>query len=189
MPCRTAIGAGLRLILASASPRRVALLDEAGVEFDQQPANVDESPRPGESPEAYVSRLAEAKARASWKPGCRSLGADTIVTLDGVILGKPRDPTEARVMLRHLSGRSHEVLTGVAVFDGNRCSRACERTEVRFRDLADSEIDAYVASGEPMDKAGSYAIQGGASAFVRELAGSYSNVVGLPVSRVLGMLR
>lgn len=184
-----AIATGLRLILASASPRRVALLDKAGVEFEQRPADVDESLRSGESPEAYVSRLAEAKARTSWRPGCQSLGADTIVTLDGAILGKPQDATDARVMLQCLSGRSHDVLTGVAVFDGSRCSRACERTEVQFRDLTDSEIDAYIASGEPMDKAGSYAIQGGAAAFVRKLAGSYSNVVGLPVSRVLGMLR
>ena len=180
---------GLPIILASASPRRVALLREAGLAFDQRPANVDESVLPGESPKAYVIRLAEEKAKASWKPGCQSLGADTIVTLGGAVLGKPRDEAEAVRMLHRLSGRSHEVLTGVAVYDGIRCERLCERTEVEFRDLTGSEIESYVATGEPLDKAGSYAIQGGAAPFVRKMSGSYSNVVGLPIKPVLRMLR
>ena len=181
-------GSEARLILASASPRRVELLRAAGVEFEQRPAEIDESPRPGERPEDYVARLAESKARAVWEPGWLSLGADTIVALDGSILGKPGDEGEARLMLRRLSGRAHEVLTGVALYDGARCARMCERTAVEFREIQDAELELYVASGEPLDKAGSYAIQGGGAAFVRRVAGSYSNVVGLPVKPVLQML-
>ncbi len=177
------------LILASASPRRVALLGAAGIVFDQRPANVDESRYFGEGPEAYVERLSDAKARAVWMPGHRSLGADTIVTVGGDILGKPGDEREARSMLRRLSGRPHEVLTGVALYDGRRCAQLCERTAVRFRNLTDREIDAYVSSGEPLDKAGAYAIQGDAAGFVDSLSGSRSNVVGLPVRAVLRMLR
>lgn len=179
----------LPLILASASPRRTDLLQAAGIEFEQVPANIDEAMLPGERARPYVLRLAEAKARAGWRPGTRSLGADTVVAVDGQVLGKPRDDLDARRMLRLLSGRSHQVLTGVAVFDGQACEVACEATNVRFGALAEREIKEYVASGEPQDKAGAYAIQGGAARFVESIAGSYSNVVGLPVELVARMLR
>ncbi len=180
---------GVRLILASASPRRARLLASAGIAFDQRPADIDESPLEGESPEGYVVRLAEEKARAAWRPGFRALGADTAVVTGREVLGKPRDERDARRMLRSLSGRSHRVLTGVAVFDGGACATLYVETRVRFRELREVEIRAYVASGEPLDKAGSYAIQAGAAAFVESVEGSYSNVVGLPLDEVAGLLR
>ena len=182
-------GRQLPLILASASPRRVDLLREAGFEFEQRPANIDESARPGEPVEQYVRRLAEEKARASWRPGARSLGADTVVVLGEQVLGKPRDPRHARTMLQSLSGRSHRVLTGVAVFDGATCRTHCEETVVMLREVGEREMAEYVASGEPLDKAGGYGIQGGASAFIDAVEGSYTNVVGLPVDAVREMLR
>ena len=179
----------LRLILASASPRRVALLREAGFEFEQCPADIDESRLPGEAARHYVLRLAEAKARAVWREGTQSLGADTVVVLGSEVLGKPRDPAHARRMLRRLSRQPHAVLTGVAVFDGRSCRTLCESTRVRFRSLMEHEIAEYVATGEPLDKAGAYGIQGGAARFVESVDGSYTNIVGLPLEAVGAMLR
>jgi septum formation protein len=173
-------------VLASASPRRAELLRAAGFTFDVLVADVDEAVHPGEAPEAYVRRVAEAKGRAvaSRAEGRRVLAADTTVVVEGVILGKPADAAEASRMLRALSGRTHQVLTGVWL-DG-----ACEveSTDVEFVPLTDEEIAWYVASGEPMDKAGAYAIQGLASRFISRIRGSYSNVVGLPVARVYAIL-
>ena len=177
------------LILASASPRRSALLLAAGIEFERCPANIDESRLSGEAPDRYVTRLARAKARAVWRDGTRSLGADTVVVLGSAVLGKPRDPPEAERMLASLSGRSHRVLTGVALFDGATAETHCESTEVHFRELAASEIASYVATGESMDKAGAYGIQGVAAGFVERIDGSHSNVVGLPIDAVKSMLR
>ncbi len=175
-----------RLVLASGSPRRREMLDNLGVEFAVRPVDVDESPLDGESPEPYVLRLARAKALAG-APNEREivLAADTIVALDGDLLGKPRDAADAGRMLERLSGRGHEVLTGVAVAgapDGRAALRAeVERTRVRFAELSPAEIEWYVRSGEPLDKAGAYAIQGLGALFVTRLEGNYSNVVGLPL--------
>ncbi|MXY67950.1 MAG: septum formation inhibitor Maf [Acidobacteriia bacterium] len=169
------------LILASVSPRRADLLARAGVEFEQRPAGVDESRRGNERVECYVQRLAVAKAEAAWEPGRRSLGADTAVTVRGEVLGKPRDGADAKRMLRKLSDRPHRVLTGVAVFDGELRLTHLSETWVVFRALAEEEIDEYVASGEPLDKAGAYGIQGAAGRFAEAVIGSYDNVVGLPI--------
>jgi septum formation protein len=179
----------MKLVLASASPRRRQLLQTARIPFTARPAEIDEQPIPNESPAAYVSRLAEAKARASWQPGELALGADTVVTLDGLLLGKPRDAADARRMLRLLSGRTHQVLTGVCLFDGTLSRAAVETTAVEFLDLTDEEIEAYVAGGEPLDKAGAYGIQGEASKFVQRIDGCYFNVMGLPLARVYGFIR
>jgi septum formation protein len=186
-----------RLVLASASPRRSELLRAAGVPFDVVTADVDESLRPGEQPDAYVRRLAEDKARtvAAAMSDRYVLGADTVVVLGASILGKPRDAADARRMLALLSGHTHEVLTGVCLVGPAAASGAAAAvtrvavTAVEMAVLSDAEIDWYVASGEPMDKAGAYAVQGLASRFVRRLEGSYSNVVGLPVALVYGMCR
>lgn len=178
-----------RLVLASASPRRVALLREAGVAFEQRPAHIDETRAPGERAEEYVVRLAEAKARAAWIEGTRSLGADTVVVLGERVLGKPASAAEARRMLEDLSGREHRVLTGTALFDGATCHSQWEQTVVRFRVLSEAEITSYLDTGEPFDKAGAYGIQGRAGRFVEAVHGSYSNVVGLPLEAVLPMLR
>lgn len=177
------------LILASASPRRAELLAGAGIEFDRCPPGIDEAALPGESPDEYVRRLAETKARAAWRPGTRSLGADTVVVLRGEVLGKPRDKRDAQRMLQSLSGQSHSVLTGVAVFDGEAVECACAKTRVWFRTLSEREINEYVASDEPFDKAGAYGIQGEAGRFVERIDGSYANVVGLPVEIAVAMLR
>jgi septum formation protein len=181
-------------VLASASPRRRELLGRLGMPFEVRPVDADETPRPGESAEALVVRLALAKARAAAQPGEVALGADTAVTLDGEILGKPADADDARKMLAALSGREHEVWTGVAVValptelgPARELARAC-RTTVRFRLLDDAEIDAYVASGESVDKAGAYAIQGGAAPFVDAVDGELTNVVGLPLPLVVDLL-
>jgi len=186
----------VRLILASASPRRAELLRAAGIAFDVLAADVDESVLPGEAPEAHVRRLAGAKVdavrpRAGERP---VLGADTVVVVDAEILGKPRDRDDAVRMLRLLSGRTHLVMTGVALSggaDAQGSPPAPERpapevavTTVEFARLTEGEIDWYVASGEPADKAGAYAVQGLASRFVTRIDGSYSNVVGLPVALV-----
>ncbi len=181
----------MRLILASASPRRADLLAAAGFTFDVIPVEIDERVQGDEAPDRYVSRLALAKARdvARRIPGTAVLGADTAVVADNRILGKPADADDARNMLRMLSGRDHEVLTGVALCMDEReaCEVAC--TRVRFLHLSPAEIDWYVASGEPFDKAGGYAVQGLASRFVENIDGSYSNVVGLPVATVYRLLR
>ena len=183
---------GERLVLASASPRRAELLRAAGIDFDVIPASADESIVTGESPGDYVSRLADMKARAvhGQVPGRRVLAADTAVVVDSHILGKPLDSDDAKRMLRLLSGRAHEVLTAVALIRQDRTSvRRMAATTVEFARLAEPEIEWYVASGEPMDKAGAYAVQGLASRFVTRIEGSYSNVVGLPISLVYQMLR
>ena len=177
----------MRIVLASASPRRAELLRAAGIEFDVIVANVNETPNGGEQPVAYVKRLAAEKAAAvtGQAGGRRVLAADTVVVVDGQILGKPVDGQEARRMLRLLSGRRHDVLTGVCL--DRRVE--VESTAVQFSSLTAAEVDWYVSSGEPMDKAGAYAIQGLASRFVTHISGSYSNVVGLPVALVYEMLK
>ncbi|MGE0041885.1 MAG: nucleoside triphosphate pyrophosphatase [Vicinamibacterales bacterium] len=178
------------IVLASQSPRRAALLTAAGYAFEMLPSDVDETVLPGETPEAHVARLAETKARAGLarRPDAVVLGADTVVVLDGRILGKPADDDEARGVLAALSGRAHEVLTGVAVADGAGVRGAVARTQVWFATLSPAEVAAYVASGEHRDKAGAYGIQGRASCFVERIDGSYSNVVGLPVALVYRLL-
>jgi septum formation protein len=192
----------MRLILASASPRRRELLAQAGYEFEVRPAHVNEDLRPGEDPIAYVIRLAREKAEAVLRlagagPQTESgdlvvLGADTTVTLDNHILAKPEDEADARRMLALLSGRTHRVITGVAVATGSdpeiRCQVAAEVTAVRFLTLSAEEIAAYVATGEPMDKAGAYAIQGRAAKWIPRIEGDYFNVVGLPLALVASML-
>ncbi len=176
-------------MLASGSPRRRELLAAAGFAFIVRPADIDETPHTGESAGAYVERLAEEKARAAWAPGEITLGADTTVVLDGEILGKPEDPAEAERMVTSLAGRDHEVLTGYCLFDGETAKGGVESTRVVFRPMSRDEIAAYAASGEPLDKAGAYGIQGLASKFVERIEGCYFNVVGLPVSRVYAALR
>ena len=181
----------VRLILASASPRRAELLRAAGFEFDVMPADVDERSWPGEQPDAYVCRVALDKARAvaACMPDAVVLAADTCVVVDGLILGKPAGGDDAARMLRMLSGRSHVVLTGVAVIGPAGSRVEASSSHVVFGGLSPGEIAWYVASGEPADKAGAYAIQGLASRFVEAVDGSYSNVVGLPVALVYRLLR
>ncbi len=181
----------MRLLLASASPRRADLLRAAGYEFDVVPADVDESVLPREGPEAYVRRVSEAKAAAvaSKAQGRIVLAADTVVVVDGEILGKPVDAADAARMLRLLSGRGHEVLTGVTIVGEGQILTNTATSAVELAHLSPAEIDWYVATGEPMDKAGAYAIQGLASRFVVRIEGSYSNVVGLPVALVSAMLK
>ena len=185
------------LVLASASPRRADLLRTAGIPFEVRQADVDETVREGEDAGTYVRRVAEAKAAAILdgvvQKGSAVLAADTVVVVDEQILGKPRDPADARQMLRRLSGRCHSVLTGVCLATSSTGGPAFRtevvETTVEFSTLTDEEVDAYVASGEPMDKAGGYAIQGLASRFVTRIDGSYTNVVGLPVPLVYALCR
>ena len=174
----------MSFVLASASPRRAELLRAAGFTFAVDPVDVDESILPDEAPEAHVRRLARQKAGAGAlrHPGLPVLGADTVVVLDGRILGKPRGDAEAHGMLAALSGRVHQVFTGVAVARDGRIRDAVDVSAVTFGRLTDAEIADYVATGEPADKAGAYAIQGRASRYVERLEGSYSGVVGLPVA-------
>jgi septum formation protein len=180
----------VRLLLASQSPRRAELLRAAGFEFDVQPAHTDESLHPDEAPEEYVCRVSEAKARAVLpSAGDRIVvAADTTVVVDHHILGKPDGEADARRMLRLLSGRRHEVLTGVTLAYRERVLTQLATTVVEFARLTEDEVGWYVASGEPADKAGAYAVQGLASRFVTRIEGSYSNVVGLPVALVYEML-
>ena len=171
------------LLLASASPRRRELLRALGLEPIVRPAEVDESLRPGEDPHAAAERLARAKATAAAAEapaGALVLAADTIVVLDGEALGKPRDDEDARRMLRALRGRAHDVVTGVALARDGRLVSGRETTEVLFAAMTDEEVDAYVASGEPADKAGAYALQGLGGLFVERITGTPSNVIGLP---------
>jgi septum formation protein len=190
------------LVLASASPRRRELLGNAGISFTVQAADIDERPLAGESPQDCVERLAREKALAVFQTRPRDyvLGADTIVVVDGAILGKPRDADDAAGMLRLLSGRTHAVITGVCVVNpvaggqGSVASKpdlltASETTLVTFGELSHDEIRDYVATGEPMDKAGAYAIQGIASRWIPRIEGDYSNVVGLPLALAYRMLR
>jgi septum formation protein len=181
----------MRLVLASSSPRRADLLRAAGIPFELFPVDVDEQFRLGEKPEHAVARLAEAKATvaASSHPDAIVLGADTTVVIGGKALAKPADAEDAARMLRLLSGRNHEVLTGVCVWHQGRRLVHVEPTRVRMAKLGESEIEWYVATGEPFDKAGGYAVQGLASRFIEGIDGSYSNVVGLPISSVYELLK
>jgi nucleoside triphosphate pyrophosphatase len=206
------------LVLASASPRRRELLAQAGFTFTVRPAHIPEDPFPNEDPIAYVVRLARQKAETVFAklaseqgaPGLDSetwestnsdvsrrnkdtgylivAGADTTVTIDNQILGKPEDAADAARMLRLLSGRTHRVITGVAIVTGTRTEVAAEVTGVRFLTLSDQEIADYIATGEPMDKAGAYAIQGRAARWIPRIVGDYFNVVGLPIALVTTML-
>jgi len=181
----------MRLILASGSPRRAELLRAAGYAFDVAAADVDESPRGGESPSLYVRRLAAEKSAAvsaKAPAGAIVLGADTTVVVDDAILAKPRDDVDASAMLRRLSGRRHDVITGVSLRCGAFEIGRVESTAVVFAPLTDDEIAWYVGTGEGRDKAGAYAIQGYASRFIPRIEGSYSNVVGLPVACVRELL-
>jgi septum formation protein len=187
----------MKLILASASPRRAEILRNAGFEFEVHPAHVDETRLPGESPEDYVRRLADAKARLVADHAARKhtratiIGADTAVVVAGELLGKPSGVEDAKRMLRLLSGRTHEVLTGVAVLRVPEGFSALhvETTRVTFLGLSDRDIENYIATGEPFDKAGAYGIQGIGGKFVREIEGCYFNVMGLPLSRVWSLVR
>ena len=178
------------IILASASPRRAELLQQIGLNFSVRPADIDETPEPGETPERYVERLAREKAQAVAESSSESLvlGADTSVVLNGEILGKPSGSADARETLTRLSNATHQVMTAVALATEERCESVLVVTEVCFRPLSQAEIDAYVVSGEPMDKAGSYGIQGLGGIFVNELRGSYSAVVGLPLQETAALL-
>jgi septum formation protein len=202
------------LILASASPRRRELLTQAGYEFQIRPAHIPEDPHPNEDPIAYVTRLARQKAQAVYNeiagtetnagaPGLEPetwestipnqrplivLGADTTVTLDNQILGKPENAQDAARMLRLLSGRTHRVITGVSLVSASRTETAAEVTAVQFLSLSEAEIQAYIATGEPNDKAGAYAIQGHAARWIPRIEGCYFNVVGLPIALVSTLL-
>lgn len=179
----------MRLLLASASPRRREMLAGLGWRFESSAADVDESARPGEKPDALALRLAEAKAVAGSEPGAWTIGADTVVDLGGAVFGKPANREDAARMLRALSGRTHAVHTGVAVASGGGIlSSAVESTRVKFADLSDEQIAAFLATGEGDDKAGAYAIQGVGALLVERIEGCYSNVVGLPVFRLGRML-
>ncbi|MGA9566391.1 MAG: Maf family protein [Candidatus Korobacteraceae bacterium] len=179
------------LVLASASPRRAELLRNAGISFIVEPAHVPEQPMPNEPPLEYAKRLARDKARAIFTkhPDNVVLGADTIVVVDEHLLEKPRDNEDAARMLRLLSARAHQVITGVCLVARGFEHTEVEITEVRFSPLTESEITSYIATREPMDKAGAYAIQGIASRWVERIDGCYFNVVGLPVPRVYRMMR
>jgi len=180
------------LILASQSPRRKYLLKQAGLQFKVIPSQVDESTVPMTSPESYVKILAEQKAQdiARQYPDNYVIGADTIVLMDGTILGKPKSRDEARHMLARLSGKTHQVLTGFAVCCTARSYRYSDtvKTDVRFKTLAPEEIEWYIHTPEPFDKAGAYAIQGLGTILVKSISGSYTNVVGLPVCEVMELL-
>lgn len=175
----------LKLILASGSPRRAELLRSAGLAFEVIVPDIDEAPRPGEAPDAFVCRTAREKAESVPSADAVILAADTAVVDGDRILGKPADAQEAAAMLRSISGRTHEVMTGVCLRFPERTVCFHIETRVTFRKLSEKEIENYVASGEPMDKAGAYAIQGGAAKMVRRVEGSYSNVVGLPLCEVI----
>lgn len=184
----------LPLLLASASPRRREMLERVGVPLEVRAADIDETARVGEDPAAYVARIAHEKARAvRRRPGQWVLAADTTVTIDGRILGKAESPEEAAEMLRALSGRVHQVITAVTIFGGEGEKRHAQfltvSTDVAVATLDEGAIAGYVASGEWRGKAGAYAIQGIAAAFVREVRGSVTNVIGLPLAEVLEALR
>jgi septum formation protein len=190
------------LVLASASPRRRELLAQVGYRFEVYPAHIPEDPLPGEDPVVYVTRLARQKAEAVFsdltaahpKPEENAqsplvvLGADTTVTLDNAILGKPEDAADAARILRLLSGRTHRVITGVALVTAKRTEVAAEVTAVRFLTLSDEDIAEYIATGEPMDKAGAYGIQGHAARWIPRIEGCYFNVMGLPLALVCSLL-
>jgi len=178
------------IVLASASPRRQELLRNAGIEFVAMPANIPEARQQDEAPQIFAERMAKEKARAIWTQTKDSyvLGADTVVVLDDLVLGKPEDEQDATRMLRLLSGRKHKVITGVCLIGIGFEDVRSETTAVYFSALSDQDILGYIETHEPMDKAGAYAIQGVASRWISKIEGDYSNVVGLPVPLVLEML-
>jgi septum formation protein len=187
----------MKLILASSSPRRAEILRQAGIAFEVFAAPVDEARLASESPTVYVRRLAEAKARAvagddaATRAPAWVIGADTVVLIDGLVLGKPASAVEARSMLESLSGRTHEVLTGIAVLRLPEGAAQVEQesTKVTIAPLSEEEIEDYIATGEPFGKAGAYAIQGRAGRFVTRVEGCYFNIVGLPLGRLYRMLK
>lgn len=181
----------MRVILASASPRRRELLALIGIEHEVIPADIDESERRGEEPAEHAERLAREKAivLAHKHPDALVIAADTIVVIDDRVLGKPRNVDEAAMMLRTLRGRTHRVMTGVAVARGTRLVSDVELVEVTFRDLTDTDITSYIATGEPMDKAGAYGIQGFGATIVREIEGDYFAVMGLALGRMVELIR
>ena len=180
--------AGRQLVLASASPRRHDLLRTVGLAFEVRPADIDESVAPGEDPIAYVRRLSVEKAAAVSRSGDLVIAADTTVEVDGVILGKPTDAADARSMLSLLSARTHRVHTGVTVHSGSSLDTIAVSTAVTFVTLDAATIDWYVGTGEPMDKAGGYAMQGAGGVLVERIDGSVSNVIGLPLAETLQLL-
>lgn len=179
-----------RVILASSSPRRRELLALIGIPHEVVPADIDETPWRNESPTAHADRLARTKAEAvaSLHPDAVTIGADTIVVIDEAILGKPRDAAHARAMLRQLSGRQHIVHTAVAVARGGRTESGVESVPVTFRELSDDDIAAYVATKEPMDKAGAYGIQGFGATIVERIEGDYFAVMGLALGRLIRLM-
>ena len=179
-----------RIVLASASPRRHQLLDLIGIAHEVVPADIDESVRPRESPRRHAERLAREKATAvsSRDSSVVAIGADTIVLIDRKILGKPANAVDAGSMLSLLSGREHTVVTAVAVAHGRKVCSGVEEVSVKFRALSDDEIDAYIATGEPMDKAGAYGIQGYGATIVERIEGDYFAVMGLPLVRLVSLL-
>ena len=187
----------MKIVLASSSPRRAEILRNAGIAFDIHTTQIDETALPGEPAREMVARLAEAKARAAAiqlgaaPRECIVVGADTTVELDGEILGKPRDSADAREMLAKLSGRTHHVLTGIFLLrlPSGAERKAVENSTVTFAPISQREIDAYVATGEPLGKAGAYAIQGFAGRYISGIEGCYFNVVGLPLARLYALLR
>jgi septum formation protein len=182
---------GCRVVLASASPRRRDLLHLIGIAHDVRPANIDETMRPREAPRRYAERLAREKASAvaTRDPDLITIGADTVVVINRKVLGKPVDAADAARMLRMLSGREHTVITAVAVSRGRKLRSAVEEVRVKFRRLRDDEIEAYIAMGEPMDKAGAYGIQGYGATIVERVEGDYFAVMGLPLVRLVGLMR
>ena len=178
-----------RVVLASASPRRRELLALVGIEHDVRPTNIDESYLPGETPREHAERLAREKAGALEIPDAVTIGSDTIVVVDGDVLGKPRDRDHAHAMLRRLSGRSHVVMTGVAVRWQGQILSGLEEVGVTFRMLTDDDIERYVATGEPMDKAGAYGIQGYGATIVERVDGDYFAVMGLALNLLVRLLR
>jgi septum formation protein len=177
------------LILASSSPRRASILSRLGLEFDVLPAAVDESILAGETAAGAAERLARLKAGASARANALSLGCDTLVAYEGEILGKPASPVEAQHMVERLSGGRHLVYTGIALAHDSHLESTVERTQVWFRALEEREAEEYVATGEPLDKAGAYGIQGYGAAIVSRVEGDFFNVMGLPVQRFLELLR
>jgi septum formation protein len=180
-----------RVVLASSSPRRRELLALIGIPHEVRPANIDETMRPREAPRRHAERLAREKAGAiaTRDPDRITIGADTVVVINRKVLGKPADVDDAARMLRMLSGREHTVITAVAVSRGRKLRSAIEEVRVKFRRLRAEEIDAYIATGEPMDKAGAYGIQGYGATIVERIEGDYFAVMGLPLVRLVGLMR
>jgi septum formation protein len=180
-----------RVVLASSSPRRHQLLNLIGIEHDVNPADIDETLRPREAPRRHAERLAREKAAtvAVRDPDLITIGADTVVVINRKVLGKPADTSDAARMLGMLSGREHTVITAVAVARGRKLRSAIEEVRVKFRRLREDEIEAYIATGEPMDKAGAYGIQGFGATIVERIEGDYFAVMGLPLVRLVGLMR